>query len=185
MKIDPRKNWALAEQRLATETEPLCRRNLQIVIQHMKAEASRDLDALMATVAEDARYHFYGSEDDEVFAGPKGRAEIEAFYKMVVGTGMSRIEHDVDRVLVDRFSVVTEGKVRIAYPGSMLREMGYDIDDEDMEADYLYESRQLIVWPINENGLIAGEDCYTGKDGFAGIELRKLQPDDIITVDAL
>ena len=42
--IDPRKNWALVEQRLANETDPILKRNLTLVYTHMKAEASLDFE---------------------------------------------------------------------------------------------------------------------------------------------
>ena len=83
MKIVPRKNWALAEKRLVTETDPICKRNLALGLAHMKAEATLDLEGLLATVAENAKYQFFGSEDNAVFSGPKGKANSEAFYKMV------------------------------------------------------------------------------------------------------
>ncbi|MFT4518440.1 MAG: hypothetical protein ACI9JM_000821 [Halioglobus sp.] len=181
MKIDPRKNWALAEKRLATESDPICKRNLAVVLAHMKAEATLDFEGLLATVAEDAKYHFFGSEDDEAFAGPKGKENIEAFYKMIIEIGLSRIEHNIDRIVVDRFGVTTEGNMRIAYPGSLLQAMGHSVDDPD--ALYMYETQQMIVWPIDDAGLIAGEDSYSGQDGFLGIENRKLEPGDIYTFD--
>ena len=73
--IDPRKIGPV-EQRLATETDPVKTQfNMHT---HMKAEpASTSKD--MSTVAEDARYHFFGSEDGEAFAGPKGKTNVEAF----------------------------------------------------------------------------------------------------------
>ena len=72
--------------------------------------------------------------------------------------------------------------MRIAYPGSLLKDMGHNISDTD--AYYLYETRSAIVWPINDDGLVVGEDSYTGEDGFAGIENRKLSLGDIVTVKA-
>lgn len=181
MKIDPRKNWALAERRLATETDPICKRNLALVLAHMKAEATLDFDGLLATVAENAEYHFFGSEGNSAFAGPKGKSNIEAFYKMIVETGLYRIEHDINRIVVDRFSVITVGNMRIAYPGSLLQGMGYPVDDSG--ALYMYETQQLIVWPIDDGGLIAGEDSYSGQDGFIGIEDRQLAAVDIHSFD--
>jgi hypothetical protein len=35
------------------------------------------------------------------------------------------------------------------------------------------------LWPIDERGLARGEDTYTGGDGFAGIERRKLSAEQI------
>ena len=180
MVIDPRKNWALVEQRLAEESDPRLQRNLQIVLQHMKAEATLDFDALLATVADDARYHFFGSEDDEAFAGPKGKTNVEAFYRSIIELDIHRIEHDIDRLVVDKHCIITEGQMRIAYPGALLKGMGYAVEEDD--AYYLYETRSAIVWPIDDNGLIVGEDSYTGADGFAGIENRKIELDQIVTL---
>lgn len=100
---------------------------------------------------------------------------------MIVETGLYRIEHDINRIVVDRFSVITEGNMRIAYPGSLLQAMDYSVDDSD--ALYMSETQQLIVWPIDDVGLIAGEDSYSGQDGFLGIETRKLEAGDIYCFD--
>ncbi len=180
--IDPNKNWALVEERLAAEQDPILKRNLEVVLKHMKAEATLDFEGLMSTVADEARYHFFGSEDDEAFAGPKGKENVEAFYKSIIEMDIHRIEHNIDRLVVDKHCVITEGQMKIAYPGELLQGMGYPIEDTD--AYYLYETRSAIVWPINEEGLVVGEDSYTGQDGFAGIENRKIALEDIVTVKA-
>jgi hypothetical protein len=56
--------------------------------------------------------------------------------------------------------------------------MGIEVDDPD--ADYLYEARMAILWPLDENGLFIGEDSYVGGDGFEGIADRKIDPDDVV-----
>jgi len=180
--INPNNNWALVEQRLGEESDPVLVRNLETVRKHMKAEAMLDFDGLLETVHPDARYHFFGSEDDEAFAGPKGKDSVEAFYRSVIAMDIHRIEHNIDRLVVDRHCVTTEGEMKIAYPGQLLKEMGYSVDDPD--AYYLYQTRSLIVWPMSDDGRVLGEDSYTGKDGFAGIETRKLAPDAIVSVKA-
>jgi hypothetical protein len=48
--IDQNLTWKKVEQRLAIETDPVLRRNLEMLLQHMKAEAVLDMEALMATV---------------------------------------------------------------------------------------------------------------------------------------
>ena len=78
------------------------------------------------------------------------------------------VQHALDRLVVDKHCIITEGQMRIAYPGALLKGMGYAVEEDD--AYYLYETRSAIVWPIDDNGLIVGEDSYTGADGFAGIE---------------
>ena len=175
MKLDPRKTWRLVEARLANERDARRRRNLETVLAHMKAEAAGDLEALMATVAEDAHYHAYGS-DDPIFS-PRGKDEVRRFYAAYVASGAHRLEFDVDRLLVDDDCVLTEGIMRIAYPGGLLRFMGHQVDDPD--AFYLYETRMCVVWPIDARGLVVAEDTYVAGDGFAGIAERKLRAEDL------
>ena len=78
--------------------------------------------------------------------------------------------------------ILTEGVMRMAYPGATLAARGIPVDDTD--ASYLYEARMATLWPINEDGLFTGEDTYTGGNGFAGIEGRKLAPGDIVELAA-
>jgi hypothetical protein len=52
------------------------------------------------------------------------------------------------------------------------------VDDES--AYYLYEARMATLWPFNADGMIVGEDTYTGGNGFEGIADRKLAPEDIV-----
>jgi hypothetical protein len=59
--------------------------------------------------------------------------------------------------------------------------MGIEVDDPG--ADYLYEARLAILWPIGPDGLFTGEDSYTAGDGFAGIADRKIDPADIVGVE--
>ena len=70
----------------------------------------------------------------------------------------------------------------MAYPGKTLAAMGHQVDDP--EAYYMYESRMAIVWPMDEDGLVLGEDSYVSGDGFAGIAQRKLRPEEIGTAAA-
>jgi hypothetical protein len=72
--------------------------------------------------------------------------------------------------------------MRMAYPGRTLLALGIEVDDPD--AFYLYETRMAIVWPIDEQGRIIGEESYTDRDGFAGIAGRKLAEGDILPLGA-
>jgi hypothetical protein len=175
MRIDPSRTWRKVEERLARETDPRRRRNLETVLAHMKAEASGDLDALMATVAEGAEYHAWGSPDPTF--SPRGKAAVRAFYAAYVASGAHRLEFDVDRLVVDAGCVLTEGTMRIAYPGALLEMLGHVVDDP--EAFYLYQARMCTVWPMDAQGLVLGEDTYVAGDGFAGIADRKLRPEDL------
>ncbi|MBY0276105.1 nuclear transport factor 2 family protein [Candidatus Binatia bacterium] len=175
MQLDPSKTWRVVEERLARETDPRLRRNLETVLAHMKAEASGDLETLMRTVADDASYHAYGTPD--AFMSPQGKPAVRAFYTAFVGSGAFRLELDVDRLVVDADCVVTEGTMRIAYPGAALQAMGHPVPEA--ECFYLYETRMIIAWPMDENGLVRGEDSYVGGDGFASIAERRIALADI------
>jgi hypothetical protein len=172
--IDPKTTWAKVEERLATEKDPVLRRNLMTILEHMKAEAVGDIDGLLATLSDDVHYHAYGADPS---ASPKGKDGVRAFYEAFIASGATRLQLDIDRLVVDRDCILTEGLMRMAYPGRTLQARGIDVDDPD--AFYLYEARMATLWPMDENGLARGEDTYVGGDGFAGIADRKLRPEDI------
>jgi hypothetical protein len=172
--IDPNKTWVLVEERLATEKDPVLRRNLETVLAHMKAEAAGDLDGLLATLADGVVYHAYGADEAN---NPRGKAGVRKFYEDFIASGATRLELNIDRLVVDRSCILTEGVMRMAWPGATLIARGIPVDDPD--AAYLYEARMATLWPMDENGMVLGEDTYTGGDGFAGIAGRKLSPSDV------
>lgn len=174
--IDVHRTWAKVEERLADEHDPVLRRNLETVLAHMKAEARGDIDGLLVTLSDDVAYHAYGT--DEPALNPVGKDEVRGFYERFVASGATRLQLDVDRLVVDRDCVVTEGIMRMAYPGRTLAFRGIEVDDPD--AYYLFEARMATFWPMDEHGLARGEDTYTATDGFAGIADRKIDPADIV-----
>lgn len=173
--IDQHRTWRKVEERLTVETDPVLRRNLELLLTHMKAEAALDLPLLMSTIHEDAVYRTF-SQDPATW--PRGKAEVRAFYEAFAASGAHKLCHDMDRLVVDRHCILTEGTMRMAWPGRTLQAMGHDVDEPD--ADYLYEERMAVLWPISDDGLFLGEDTYLGGDGFAGIAGRKLNDGDTI-----
>ena len=174
--IDQNLTWKKVEQRLAIETDPVLRRNLEMLLAHMKAEAVLDMEALMATVSERAHYHSYTGDPDA--PSPEGKAAVQQFYENFAASGAGKLHLDIDRLVVDRDCILTEGIMRMAYPGRTLEAMGIAVDDPG--ADYLYETRMAIIWPIDDDGLFIGEDAYVESDGFAGIAGRKIDPADVV-----
>jgi hypothetical protein len=165
------KTWRVVEERLERERDPRRRQLLENVLAHMKAEVAGDLDGLMATLAPDPRYHQWGATPAD--NGPKGRAAVEQFYRDFVASGATNLEFDIEHLVVDDDCIVTEGIMRIAYPGATLQAMGRD-DIDDPAAYYLYESRMCVLWPYDADARLLAEDAYTASDGFAN--LRKLAP---------
>jgi SnoaL-like domain len=175
--IDQSVTWQRVEERLEVETDPVLRRNLETLLAHMKSEAAGDLDGLLATLTDDVAYHAY-SVPDIVELNPVGKAGVRKFYEDFIASGATKLQLDIDRLVVDRTCILTEGTMRMAYPGRTLAARGIAVDDPD--ASYLYETRMAVLWPFDEHGLAQGEDTYTGGDGFAGIADRKLSLQDIV-----
>ena len=172
--IDQHTTWRKVEARLATETDPVLRRNLEMLLQHMKAEATLDMERLMATVSQDALYQNFTPGGTDLV----GKAAVQRFYEDFAASGAYKLHLDIDRLVVDRHCILTEGVMRMAYPGRTLQATGVEVDDPD--AYYLYEARMAIVWPIGDDGLFIGEDSYVGSNGFEGIADRRIDDDDIV-----
>lgn len=175
--IDQRKNWAMTAARLATETDPRRRQILETIVEHAKAEALPDYERLMATVSPDAHYRFFG---DDGVTDVIGKTGVGAFYAELVETGRNAVEHDLDRIVVDADAITTEGPMRMAFPAAYLT--GAGIEAPDPEGRYLYETRMMIVWGFDADGLVQCEDSYTAGDGWNGIAGRPIRPEQIYTV---
>jgi hypothetical protein len=173
--IDQAVTWRKVEERLATEADPILRRNLEVLLAHMKSESQGDLDGLLTTLSDDVHYHAYGAPES---SSPVGKDGVRVFYENFIASGAGRLQLDIDRLVVDRDCILTEGVMRMAYPGRTLQAMGIAVDDPD--ASYLYEARMATLWPFDADGKVLGEDTYTGSDGFAGIAERKLDEGDIV-----
>ncbi len=183
MKLNPNNTWRLVQQRFEREQDAKTRRNLELVLEHMKAEAQGDIEGVVATLCEKPRYLAHDVPGNEAMNPSGDKDAIRAFYDMtIVQTGAHRLELDCDRVIADHEAVMTEGVMRMAYPGRTLAAMGIDVDDPD--AYYLYETRMSVVWPVDpESGMLLGEETYTGTDGFEGIADRKLTSDEIAPLE--
>ena len=147
---------------LGTATAVVCqgrtkrhRQVLGIVLEHMKAEAVPDMDRLMATLSPNPDYHFWYANTD---MGPKTTEGVRAYYEAFVTSGANHLVFEIDRLAVDDDLVMTEGWMKMIYPGAAAQAIGVDVDDP--AGDYLLVFRQLINWPIDADGLIIGEDAY-------------------------
>ena len=153
--IDPAQTWLPLEKRLAETTNERHRVVLNVVIEHMKAEAAPDLGRLMTTLSPSPDYHFWHAEGD---FGPKATEGVRTYYTDFLATRTNVLEYEVQRLVIDDHCLVTEGLLKQIYPGSEAVKIGIPVDDVD--GDYLVVFRQLLLWPIDENGLIEGEDSY-------------------------
>lgn len=154
--IDQSRTWAPLEERLQETVNARHRVVLGAVIEHMRAEAAPDLERLMATMSPSPNYHFWHDGRD---VGPEGTAGVRAYYEAFIATQTNILEYAIDRLVLDEHCLVTEGFLQQIYPGAYAAKMGLEIDDAS--ADYLVTSRQLILWPVDEDGLLQGEDSYS------------------------
>ncbi|QNS03221.1 nuclear transport factor 2 family protein [Streptomyces xanthii] len=154
--IDSQRTWAPLEERLAATKDERHRVVLSAVIEHMKAEAEPDLDRLMATLSPAPDYHFWSAGKD---IGPKTTDGVRTYYAAFVASRSNVLEYEIERLVLDDHCLVTEGNLKQVYPGSYAAQLGFPVDDES--ADYLIVNRQLLLWPVDENGLIQGEDSYS------------------------
>lgn len=179
MKLNPNNTWRLVQQRMEGETDPTIRRNLELVLQHMKEEAKGNVEGVVATLCDTPRYIAHDAPGDAALNPAGDKDAVRAFYDMtIVQTGAHQLELNCDRVIADREAVMTEGVMRMAYPGRTLASYGIEVDDPD--AYYLYQTRMSVVWPIDAaSGMLLGEETYTGTDGFEGIAERKISAADI------
>src|SRR5947209_2141275 len=75
--VDQAKTWRKIEERLARTTNPRHRQMLENLREHLQAEASADLDRLLATCAPNPDYHSWQMGVD---SGLKGWDSLVAYY---------------------------------------------------------------------------------------------------------
>jgi SnoaL-like domain len=130
---------------------------LRRLLQHAEGEANGDLEAVMATLSPNPCYHTYGSRPA---LSPVGRDDVRRFYvETVFGAGLHFFQFDMDRIVVDDHTIVTEGDSSTLLWGRDAKQIGYPIDDE--EAFYLMQLRMILAWPFDADCLILGEDSYS------------------------
>ena len=61
-------SWRLLATRIASETDPRVRANLEIVARHVVLEVSGDVETLMTTLVPEPQYNYFGVD----FPGPPG-----------------------------------------------------------------------------------------------------------------
>ena len=171
--IDQTKTFRLLEGRIAKTTNPRHLLMLKRLLDHAMGEAKLDLDLVMSTLGANPRYIAWGAPAD---MSPVGRQAVRAFYEeTIVKGGQWFLELDMDRIVVDDDTIVTEGYMRSLYYGADAAPRGFPVDDQD--GFYLLTLRMLIVWPFDAEGFITGEETYsavTTPDFFKKIEISEV-----------
>jgi hypothetical protein len=171
--IDPTKTYRLIEHRIAKTTNSRHLLMLNRLLQHAVGEAKLDLDLVMSTLCPNPRYIAWGAPAD---MSPVGREAVRTFYEdTIVKGGQAFLELDMDRIVVDDETIVTEGEFRSIYYGADAASRGFPADDPT--AFYLLKLRMLIVWPFDAEGFIIGEESYsaiTTPDFFTKLEASEV-----------
>lgn len=175
-KMDLTRGYRAVEERLDRTQDARQRAMLECLRDHLLAEARADFELLLSTLAADPQYRFWvdGSGFGE---GPKGLAAVRAHYEMLYEEGRSLVDYDIDRIVVDDDTIVTEGWFDQVFPGTILRKRGVDVDDP--EAAYIHRMRLLLLWPFDADAKLIGEDSYSNGRMFAPENIRKLSPEEV------
>ncbi len=174
--INPDHGWQSVERHMAKIRDPRRRAVLACVRDHLKAEAEGNFEQMLGTLAADPNYHFW-VEGNGFGNGPKGRGAVKAHYEGLFRERRHVCDWDIDRIVVDEDTVVTEGFFDQLFPGKVLAARGAKIDDED--AVYALRVRLLILWPFDENAKLVGEDSYMNGAMYAPENIRKLSPEEV------
>lgn len=154
--VDSRRNWAIIDEMLASETDTWRIQMLSQLKEHVRAECGGDLDALMATMVDEPEFHNWSGTQD---SGPKGRDDLKTFYSNLIASGSNRFEYRIERIVIGDDTLVTEGEIRIPFSGAMLKAMGRE--DVIETACYATVGRTVTFWPFASDGRIIGEDIYS------------------------
>jgi len=157
-----RPSWQLLLDRIEREPDPRRKANLDIVARHVVLEVAGDVPALMTTLVAEPVYNFRGVTDTPA---AHGATAVRAHYETLIATGRNRLDYHITRVVVDDDHVVTDGDFHFAYPAA---DTGEDWN--------LVAVHCLIVWPIDESGLIEGEEIYAAEPPRV---IRRLMPGEL------
>jgi hypothetical protein len=171
--IDQTKTFRAMEERLARTTNPRHRAMLERLLVHARGEAIPDVEMVMSTLGETPAYHSWTAGPQ---MSPRGREAVRHFYvEHVVKAGRHVFEFDIDRMVVDDDTIITEGYMTMLYLGRDAIATGLPVDDP--AAFYAVRTRMMIVWPYDADGMIVGEDSYAApaRENF----ITKVDPADV------
>jgi hypothetical protein len=154
--------WQPLLDRIATEADPVVRRNLEVVARHVVEEVAGHRKALLATLVAEPVYKVWGASDSR---GPEGLLQVQQWYDALQQAGRNRLDYVMHRVVADRAVVVTEGDFFYAIAGADLSGATTAESGEMVEPGryYLVGHRTLVMWPVTADGLIEGEHIYAGE----------------------
>lgn len=168
--IEPHASWLPLAEAVQAETDGRRRTLLQAVCDHMEAEITGNLDALMATLTAEPVYHFWGNGEPMVL---QGRDVIRGFYSEMMSAGGEQFEVVINRVIAGDNHVVTEGQVKQIYSAEKVLAAGVTeagglaISESPL---WISNAQLVTVWPGDADGKLIGEDIYFGESPLATLK---------------
>jgi hypothetical protein len=157
---------------LEQTTKPLHRAILFNYWRHVHLEGSGQFDKIVAPdmMVDHPVYRVTWGANPAVIEGKDG---VLAFYNSV---GESVLWNSDDRIAVADWGIADELTFHQLARGSDLRVVGYDVPS----ADRLYHvsSRQVFLWPYDEQGRLAGEHLY---EDSTSLRIEEVDPGEAIT----
>ena len=156
-----RPGWQPLLDAIDAATDERVRHALSVVARHVDAEVEGDIEGVLATLAPNPTYRFWGVGTNRSVLD--GTAQVRGFYDALCGSGKNRLDYVLSRVVADAATVVTEGVIHHVLDGADL--IGRVSTPVEPGHWYHVTYQSLIVWPIDsETGLLTGEEVYLGED---------------------
>ncbi len=161
-RFDPLAVAHVAEEMLRELKEPRRRAVLQNFIDHARAEAQGDYDALMASCSRKRQsYAVYGSQMGSPKEGqPQSYAELKTHYRMLIELNLYLIHFEAEKLTVGEDEVWVEGVVHMLLRGQMAQDV-YSVKVDDPDGVYMLNKRTVIAFIFDEDGLSCGEHAYS------------------------
>jgi len=157
---------------LERTTEPLHRAILLNWWRHVHLEGAGEFERIVEPdmMADHPVYRVTWGETPAVIEGKEG---VLGFYRSV---GESVLWHSDDRLAVADWGVADELTFHQLAAGRDLAAVGYDVPDPDRL--YHVSSRQVFLWPYDEQARLAGEHLYEDK---TSLQIEEVDPQEAIT----
>ncbi len=161
-----------AVEELLNKTEnPLHRAMLENFRRHVHLEGSGQFDKIVAPdmMVDHPVYRVTWGANPVVIEGKQG---VIDFYNSVKNTVLWNSD---DQIAVADWGIADELTFHQLTKGKDLIALGFEVDDP--EAYYHYSSRQVFVWPYDEQARLKGEHLYEDK---TTIKIEKVDPSEVI-----
>jgi hypothetical protein len=132
------------------------KRMLGQVLEHLEGEVEFDLDQLMSAYpVPQPQYRVWQDGED---IGPKGRDAVRDWYAGHLRARGLVLQYEIETIVVDDDTIVTDGYMSAVLPGQNIRERG--VPEADPSRVYLKRWRNCILWPFTDEGDLIGEEFH-------------------------